>query len=147
MVDAVSAHQAMLTEIKIADMVVGSGHRRDMGDLTTLDDSIRQKLFHSLPLPLGLVRLRRPKRGKRVAVMKIVAALDRGEFSLPVEERDLHVLPAKIVLLEERAQITLPVCVHALRRHRSITSRIPGNQRGTGQAKPPQTWKSFSDAS
>ena len=33
--DAVSAHQAMLKEIKIADIVVGQRHRRDMGDHTT----------------------------------------------------------------------------------------------------------------
>ena len=30
-----SAHQAMLKEIKIADIVVGQRHRRDMGDHTT----------------------------------------------------------------------------------------------------------------
>src|SRR5690348_15319567 len=33
----------MLREIKIKDIKVGSRHRRDMGDLTTLADSIRQE--------------------------------------------------------------------------------------------------------
>src|SRR5262249_22785116 len=51
-VDTVSAHQAMLKEIKIADIVVRSRHRRNMGDLTTLADSIRQK---GLLQPIGQV--------------------------------------------------------------------------------------------
>ena len=130
-----TADHAMLSKIKITDIKVGQRRRRDIGDLTTLAESIRQKLFHSLPLPLGLVRLRRPKRGKRVAVKKIVAALDRGEFSLPVEERDLHVLPAKIVLLDERAQITLPVCVHELRVVRNTTS--VSATKGAGKLRAP----------
>ena len=50
-VDAVSAHQAMLKEIKIADIVVGSRHRRDMGDLTSLAESIRQE---GLLQPIGV---------------------------------------------------------------------------------------------
>jgi hypothetical protein len=33
----------MLKEIKIADITVGSRHRRDMGDLTTLADSVRRE--------------------------------------------------------------------------------------------------------
>jgi hypothetical protein len=32
--DAVSAHQGMLKAIKIADIVVGNRHSKDMGDLT-----------------------------------------------------------------------------------------------------------------
>ena len=49
--DAVSAHQAMLKEIQIADISVGQRHRRDMGDLTTLADSIRQE---GLLQPIGV---------------------------------------------------------------------------------------------
>ena len=41
----------MLKEIKIADIVVGQRHRRDMGDLTTLADSIRQE---GLLQPIGV---------------------------------------------------------------------------------------------
>jgi hypothetical protein len=33
----------MLKEIKIASIKVGSRHRRDMGDLSSLADSIRQE--------------------------------------------------------------------------------------------------------
>jgi ParB family chromosome partitioning protein len=49
--DVVIAHQAMLKEIKITDIVVGSRHRKDMGDLTTLADSIRQE---GLLQPIGV---------------------------------------------------------------------------------------------
>lgn len=38
-----SAGHARLKEIKTVDIKVGSRHRRGMGDLTTLADSIRQK--------------------------------------------------------------------------------------------------------
>ena len=41
----------MLKEIKIADIVVGDRHRRDMGDLTTLADSISQE---GLLQPIGV---------------------------------------------------------------------------------------------
>jgi hypothetical protein len=41
----------MLKEIRIADIVVGSRHRRDMGDLTTLADSIRRE---GLLQPIGV---------------------------------------------------------------------------------------------
>ncbi len=40
-----------LKELKIADIEVGSRHRRDMGDLTTLADSIRQE---GLLQPIGV---------------------------------------------------------------------------------------------
>jgi DNA modification methylase len=40
--DVVIADHSMLKEIKIADIVVGQRHRRDMGDLSSLADSIRQ---------------------------------------------------------------------------------------------------------
>jgi hypothetical protein len=49
--DDVSADRAMLKELKIADIVVGDRHRRDMGDLTTLADSIRQE---GLLQPIGV---------------------------------------------------------------------------------------------
>jgi DNA modification methylase len=49
--DVVIAHQAMLKEIKITDIRVGQRHRRDMGDLTTLADSIRQE---GLLQPIGV---------------------------------------------------------------------------------------------
>ena len=42
---------AMLKELKITDIKVGSRHRRDMGDLTTLADSIRQE---GLLQPIGV---------------------------------------------------------------------------------------------
>ena len=45
------ADHSMLKEIKIADIRVGSRHRRDMGDLTTLADSIRQE---GLLQPIGV---------------------------------------------------------------------------------------------
>src|SRR6516162_5167834 len=41
----------MLKEIKITDIVVGTRHRRDMGDLTTLAESIRQE---GLLQPIGV---------------------------------------------------------------------------------------------
>src|SRR6516225_7787676 len=41
----------MLKELKIADIVVGDRHRRDMGDLTTLAESIRQE---GLLQPIGV---------------------------------------------------------------------------------------------
>jgi DNA modification methylase len=41
----------MLKEIKITDIMVGERHRRDMGDLTTLADSIRQE---GLLQPIGV---------------------------------------------------------------------------------------------
>ena len=41
----------MLKEIKITDINVGDRHRRDMGDLTTLADSIRQE---GLLQPIGV---------------------------------------------------------------------------------------------
>ena len=46
-----SAHQAMLKEIKITDIRVGRRHRSDMGDLTTLAMSIRQE---GLLQPVGV---------------------------------------------------------------------------------------------
>ena len=46
-----SADHAMLSEIKITDIKVGQRHRRDMGDLTTLADSIRQE---GLLQPIGV---------------------------------------------------------------------------------------------
>jgi ParB-like chromosome segregation protein Spo0J len=49
--DVVSADHAMLREIKIADIKVGRRHRRDMGDLTTLAESIRQE---GLLQPIGV---------------------------------------------------------------------------------------------
>ena len=45
------ANHAMLKEIKIADIRVGSRHRRDMGDLTTLAESIRRE---GLLQPIGV---------------------------------------------------------------------------------------------
>jgi len=41
----------MLKELKITDIKVGSRHRRDMGDLTTLAESIRQE---GLLRPIGV---------------------------------------------------------------------------------------------
>jgi hypothetical protein len=41
----------MLKEIKIADIMVGQRHRRDMGNLTTLAESIRQE---GLLQPIGV---------------------------------------------------------------------------------------------
>ena len=41
----------MLKEIKIADIILGQRHRRDMGDLTTLAESIRQE---GLLQPIGV---------------------------------------------------------------------------------------------
>jgi ParB family chromosome partitioning protein len=41
----------MLKDIKIADITVGSRHRRDMGDFTSLADSIRQE---GLLQPIGV---------------------------------------------------------------------------------------------
>jgi ParB/RepB/Spo0J family partition protein len=41
----------MLKEIKIADIQVGHRHRRDLGDLTSLADSIRQE---GLLQPIGV---------------------------------------------------------------------------------------------
>jgi DNA modification methylase len=49
--DVVIADHARLKEIKIADIVVGDRHRRDMGDLKTLADSIRQE---GLLQPIGV---------------------------------------------------------------------------------------------
>ena len=47
----VIADHSTLKEIKIADIVVGSRHRKDMGDLTHLADSIRQE---GLLQPIGV---------------------------------------------------------------------------------------------
>jgi ParB-like chromosome segregation protein Spo0J len=47
----VSANHAMLKELKIDSIKVGQRHRRDMGDLTTLADSIRQE---GLLQPIGV---------------------------------------------------------------------------------------------
>jgi DNA modification methylase len=47
----VNADHAMLREIKIADIKVGHRHRRDMGDLKALADSIRQE---GLLQPIGV---------------------------------------------------------------------------------------------
>ena len=41
----------MLKEIKIADIKIGKRHRRDMGDLTSLADSIRRLGLLQPPLP------------------------------------------------------------------------------------------------
>ena len=41
----------MLKELKIADIKMGSRHRKDMGDLTSLAESIRQE---GLPQPIGV---------------------------------------------------------------------------------------------
>jgi ParB family chromosome partitioning protein len=49
--DVVSADHSLLKEIKIADIKVGHRHRRDMGDLTDLADSIRQE---GLLQPIGV---------------------------------------------------------------------------------------------
>jgi ParB-like nuclease domain len=49
--DDVSADRSILKEIKIADIRVGSRHRRDMGDLTALADSIRRE---GLLQPVGV---------------------------------------------------------------------------------------------
>ena len=46
-----SADHAMLKELRITDIKVGDRHRRDMGDLTTLADSIRQE---GLLQPIGV---------------------------------------------------------------------------------------------
>jgi hypothetical protein len=47
----VNADHAMLREIKIADITVGQRHRRDMGDLVSLADSIRRE---GLLQPIGV---------------------------------------------------------------------------------------------
>jgi ParB-like chromosome segregation protein Spo0J len=47
----VSANHSMLKELKITDIKVGRRHRRDMGDLTTLAESIRQE---GLLQPVGV---------------------------------------------------------------------------------------------
>jgi ParB family chromosome partitioning protein len=47
----VSADHALLKEIRIADIKVSQRHRRDMGDLTTLAESIRQE---GLLQPIGV---------------------------------------------------------------------------------------------
>ena len=44
-------HRATLKELKIADIKVGSRHRKDMGSLTSLADSIRQE---GLLQPIGV---------------------------------------------------------------------------------------------
>jgi ParB-like chromosome segregation protein Spo0J len=49
--DVVIAHHSMLKEIKIASIKIGFRHRRDMGDLTALADSIRQE---GLLQPIGV---------------------------------------------------------------------------------------------
>jgi ParB-like chromosome segregation protein Spo0J len=49
--DVVIADHTRLKEIKIADIKVGQRHRRDMGNLTSLADSIRQE---GLLQPIGL---------------------------------------------------------------------------------------------
>jgi ParB-like chromosome segregation protein Spo0J len=49
--DAVNADQTRLKEIKIAAIKIGPRHRRDMGDLTTLAESIRQE---GLLQPIGV---------------------------------------------------------------------------------------------
>jgi ParB-like chromosome segregation protein Spo0J len=41
----------MLKELKIADIKVGNRHRKDMGDLTSLADSIREE---GLLQPIGV---------------------------------------------------------------------------------------------
>ena len=57
-----SAHHSMLKEIKIADISVGSRHRKDMGDLTTLAESIRQE---GLLQPIGVTDRLEPVFGER----------------------------------------------------------------------------------
>jgi hypothetical protein len=49
--DVVIADHSTLKEIKITDIKVGQRHRRDMGDLMTLADSIRQE---GLLQPIGV---------------------------------------------------------------------------------------------
>ena len=58
-------YQGMLKELKIAEIKVGNRHRKDMGDLTSLADSIRQDgllqpigVTDSLELVFGERRLR-----------------------------------------------------------------------------------------
>jgi ParB family chromosome partitioning protein len=82
----------MLKEIKIADIKVGSRHRRDMGDLTTLADSIRQEgmlqpigVTDKLDLVFGERRIRavRDILKKRTILARIVdvSSIIAGEYA------------------------------------------------------------------
>jgi hypothetical protein len=77
------------------------------------------------PLPLFPVQskpasIERPEGGDRLPVKEIVAVQVRADFPFPVEQGDLHALRGQAVLLEEGAQITLPLLapmVESVRRY------------------------------
>ncbi len=65
------------------------------------------RLLDGSSSPLLLVGFRREVLGQSLSVKEGIACLDRGEFSLPVEQGDLHALRGHPVQLEERPQIAL----------------------------------------
>src|ERR1700704_3496959 len=82
----------MLKELKITDIKVGSRHRKDMGDLTSLADSIRQEgllqpigVTEKLELVFGERRLRatRDILKKRTILARIVdvTSIVAGEYA------------------------------------------------------------------
>jgi ParB-like chromosome segregation protein Spo0J len=74
--DDVSADRSILKEIKIADIRVGSRHHRDMGDLTTLADSIRHE---GLLQPIGVTdRLELVFGQRRIRAVPLLLGLRRS---------------------------------------------------------------------
>ena len=88
----VSADHAMLKELKIDSIKVGHGYRRDMGDLTSLAESIRQEgllqpigVTDRLELVLGEHRIRavRDILKKKTILARImdVSSIVAGEYA------------------------------------------------------------------
>ena len=67
----------MLKEIKIADIKIGKRHRRDMGDLTSLADSIRRL---GLLQPIGVTDSAKLVFGERRQAEEV--SQDRRETAL-----------------------------------------------------------------
>lgn len=86
------ADHAMLKELKIADIKVGNRHRKDLGDLTSLADSIRQEgllqpigVTETLELVFGERRLRAQhdilKKKTILARIVDVSSIIAGEYA------------------------------------------------------------------
>ena len=65
------------------------------------------RLLDGLPPPLLQVNTEREFLGHPLSIKEGIAGLDRGSFSLPVDQDDTDGVPRQAVRLEERTQISL----------------------------------------
>ena len=117
----------MLKELKITDIKVGNRHRKDMGDLTDLTESIRQEgllqpigVTERLELVFGERRIRavRDILKKKTVLARIVdvTSIIAGEYAENVVRKDFT--PSERVAI-----------ARAIAAHKGVGSRFPFNIR------------------